>query len=479
MKMMMMVVAVVVMMAVMGNGRQVVEDAMEREVLKAIARNRSLPFVDRMEAADRLDYTPHTRYPYEKGQTRRTRADGEPFGVKLSIGNLQNSEMIVTWRAFGSNTSSAAVLFGLSESNLNGRAAAVSYTYTRADLCGAPDGMDGYVYEATIFSLAPATRYYYRVGFDSQDVFSPIYNFVTKPAVGSEAASTVKFLLYGDIGGPWAGAGDKNALAMQKYGDVARNSFTLMIGDITYADAEADSLWDDFAVQMEPISAYHPFQVNMGNHEGVDSNGECFIPALVRYHAPNNNFDANSDLYYSFTWGPVKFVVMSTEHDFGRGSAQYDYIFRELNTIDRSVTPWLVFLGHKCMYSEQDDEFDSLFREVLEPVLIDAKVDLGVYGHKHDWQRFCSLVDSTCVMRSDNGVYRNPPAPVHLVVGMGGRNFDFEKKKKSLARQQNLFEVFIEELGYGRVSVNMTHFNIDFVVESDGSVPDKLLIIKN
>lgn len=51
---------------------------------------------------------------------------------------------------------------------------------------------------------------------------------------------------------------------------------------------------------------------------------------------------------YGVPYGPVHFVFMSTEHVFWKGSKQYRWLKNYLeNKVDRSVTPWLVFIGHR------------------------------------------------------------------------------------------------------------------------------------
>lgn len=51
--------------------------------------------------------------------------------------------------------------------------------------------------------------------------------------------------------------------------------------------------------------------------------------------------------WFGFAYGQVHFVVMSTEHDFAPGTEQYYWIKHYLPQVDRSVTPWLVFTGHR------------------------------------------------------------------------------------------------------------------------------------
>ena len=70
---------------------------------------------------------------------------------------------------------------------------------------------------------------------------------------------------------------------------------------------------------------------------------------------------------YSFDYGIIHVVVMSTEHNFTQGSPQYQYalcihsvhcntvtctcmhrwLVEDLSSVNRSVTPWVVMAGHR------------------------------------------------------------------------------------------------------------------------------------
>ena len=70
--------------------------------------------------------------------------------------------------------------------------------------------------------------------------------------------------------------------------------------------------------------------------------GECGVPTYHRYHMPDNG---NSLFWYSFDYGMVHMVMMSTEHDFTPGSKQYMWMENDLKKVDRKVTPWLMVGG--------------------------------------------------------------------------------------------------------------------------------------
>jgi len=336
-----------------------------------------------------------------------------------------------------------------------------------------------------MINLAANTRYYYRVGFTSNSgSFSPVYSFMSRP--NSEQVSETRFLMYGDLGGEWAGSGHLTTARMIDSNEVEENEFTLLVGDVSYEDGQ-DEYWDIYVDQIEPIAARHPFMVQVGNHE--EDYGECCVPLDTRFHVPDNNYDGNSLLWYSFTWGLIKFVVMSTEHDFDRGSEQHDYLVREMANINRTATPWLIFTGHRPMYLE--DFVDPLLQRQLEEELIEYAVDLVTVGHVHLYERSCSIIDNECETRSDNNhVYHQPQAPVHLLVGMAGRGFDYgsifaEMREMTAAatgvpaaKMDDITEVSIYELGYARFVANHTHLSGYFIREDNGSVADYFTIAK-
>lgn len=57
---------------------------------------------------------------------------------------------------------------------------------------------------------------------------------------------------------------------------------------------------------------------------------------------------------FGFSYGKVHFVIMSTEHDFRKGTKQYIALKEHLKCVDRGVTPWLVFAGHRSELADNN-----------------------------------------------------------------------------------------------------------------------------
>lgn|SRR5690554_5438949 len=111
---------------------------------------------------------------------------------------------------------------------------------------------------------------------------------------------------------------------------------------------------------------------------------------MKRFHMPEYN-GGSTNLWYSFDYGIVHCVVMSSEHDFRVDSQQYKWINRDLQKVNRSVTPWVIFFGHRPMYSSANYKSDYIMslkiREALEPLLMKYKVDLANWAHYHRYRK--------------------------------------------------------------------------------------------
>ena len=58
-------------------------------------------------------------------------------------------------------------------------------------------------------------------------------------------------------------------------------------------------------------------------------------------------------LRYSYDYGLVHYIMMSTEHDMGNGSRQYSWLEQDLKNVDRTKTPWIILAGHRPMYTSE------------------------------------------------------------------------------------------------------------------------------
>ncbi|KAF4403514.1 hypothetical protein G4B88_008160 [Cannabis sativa] len=80
--------------------------------------------------------------------------------------------------------------------------------------------------------------------------------------------------------------------------------------------------------------------------------------------------------WYSIEQGNVHFTVISTEHNWKKKSEQYLWMKKDMASIHRAKTPWLIFMGHRPMYTSSTGLFsvDTDFAKEVEPLLLANKI---------------------------------------------------------------------------------------------------------
>ena len=154
---------------------------------------------------------------------------------------------------------------------------------------------------------------------------------------------------------------------------------------------------------------------------------------------------ANPPFWYGFSVGPARFVTLSTEHDFTPGSRQHRWLRRELRSVDRCRTPWLIVGMHRPMYvvfpHKSNRVVGAHLRRVLEPLFNRYEVDLVLSGHVHSYSRSCNVLGDACLPPAEGGA-------THVTAGTGGRKLSFVS-----ADQFEWVEHSEERWGYVRAEI--------------------------
>ncbi|EEC71650.1 hypothetical protein OsI_04091 [Oryza sativa Indica Group] len=423
----------------------------------------------------------------------------KPLHGHLSSVDSKATSMRLTW--VSGDARPQQVQYGTGKT-----ATSVATTFTHKDMCSiavlpspAKDfgwHDPGYIHSALMTGLQPSHSYNYRYGSDSVG-WSNTTEFRTPPAAGSGELS---FVIFGDMGKapldpsvehyiqPGSTSVAKAVAAEMQTGKV---DSIFHIGDISYATGFLVE-WDFFLHLITPLASQVSYMTAIGNHERdyagsgsvyptPDSGGECGVPYESYFPMPASGRDKP---WYSIEQGSVHFVVMSTEHEWSEKSDQYNWMEMDLSSVDRSRTPWVIFIGHRPMYSSSSGippSVDPNFVSSVEPLLLNHKVDLVFFGHVHNYERTCAVYQGNCkgmpkkdakgVDTYDNSNYA---APVHAVVGAGGFNLDGFPKiglhSWSLSR--------ISEFGYARVHATKTDMLVQFVNSNTSAVQDQFRIVK-
>jgi len=399
-------------------------------------------------------------------------------------------EMRVMW--ISNSRDKPTVYYGLFEEELILKAYGTSQTYNASQLCEFPANNIGFcdpgiIHDVLLKVLLPNTRYYYKFG--SGNYFSDVYNFTTPLPAGD--ATEHKVLTFGDHGvvsllSPGAHETSKSLIK-----EIRESNIRMILhnGDISYAMGYA-YIWDQWSILVEPYSTLVPYMVSIGNHEQdhltggskdpsgagngfhpkwgnflSDSGGECGVPMYYRFHMPDNG---NAVWWYSYDFGLVHYIVISTENDFSPNSTQYKWLEQDLKNVDRKLTPWLIVTGHRPMYFSQAqlDELEVALnmQRLFEDLLYKYQVDLCLWAHVHSYERSCKLYKNKC---QEDGI-------VHIVHGTAGRAIDLETY---FTVPWSVFRA--KEYGFGRITVyNSTQLTYDFLSSKDRSVLDTYTFLK-
>ncbi|XP_062223822.1 probable inactive purple acid phosphatase 27 [Phragmites australis] len=378
-------------------------------------------------------------------------------------------------------------------------------TFTQKDMCGiavlpspAKDfgwHDPGYIHSAVMTGLQSSQSYTYSYGSDSVG-WSDTIKFRTPPAAGSDELS---FVIYGDMGKAPLDPSVEHyiqpgsisvATAVAQEISTGKVDSIFHIGDISYATGFLVE-WDFFLHLITPLASQVSYMTAIGNHERdyadsgsvyvtPDSGGECGVAYESYFPMPAVSKDKP---WYSIEQGSVHFIVMSTEHEWSEKSQQYNWMDEDLSSVNRTRTPWVIFIGHRPMYSSNGGilpSVDSNFVASVEPLLLDNQVDLVFFGHVHNYERTCAVYQGKCTgmpKKDASGIdtYDNTKytAPIHAIVGAGGFNLDnFPENVESWSLSR------VSEFGYARVHATRTDMLVQFVNSSTMAVRDQFRIVR-
>lgn len=410
-------------------------------------------------------------------------------------------EMAVMFNSASQRT--PVVRYGRSKAELPHEASGAFTTYTAEDMCESPANITsqvwfrdpGFMHKVLLKGLANGKTYFYQFG-NEHDGWSAVYSFQSRP---DPSVKTANFIAYADMG--IDGAPSATSTAVRSYQDVldGYDSFLLHFGDISYARGHGH-MWDQFFHLIEPYATRVPYMVSIGNHEydylsggkqhdpsgavddadgGMafrpqwgnfqtdDSSGECSVPMYHRWHTPENG---HGIYWYSFDYGGVHVIQMSSEHDWTRGSLQYRWLENDLKAVDREQTPWVVLTSHRMMYTTQLGEDADLqvsvhMREEMEELLWKYKVNLMLVGHQHSYERSCAVREGKC---TEDGV-----GPVHIIVGSAGAGLETQGFSKDIGEWS---VSHINDWGYCRVASTEKEMKIQFVLNRNGAIYDEVTL---
>ncbi|GMH43210.1 hypothetical protein BSKO_11132 [Bryopsis sp. KO-2023] len=432
-----------------------------------------------------------------RGDANKCLYDCTPYEVHLSLMS-DPSSVRVTWRT---NTEDCGTLvlyqkarrayrWGTDLLSYFGwsipRAFAVESRHSSNDVCGSPANETSFslnMYSAVLTGLEPGVGYIYMLSGGCDE-----YEFTAPLGVGPQVAD-FEFVAFGDMG---TGPG-QNLMVAALGAEAAEHDprFVFLNGDLAYAHGD-NGVWEEFMDQIESVASHVPWMVSTGNHEYAmsldlerdhwglepfrpkyapedyglknDGGGECGtqlawrFPMLeegaltLRSTEPPKPGAAFPPFWYAFEYGAAHFIALSSEHDLAEGSLQRIWLEKDLASVDRCKTPFVVVFHHRAF--KTPPFWPTTFeREFLAPVVEDLftenGVDLIVGAHQHLYYRGCAFGEGSC---EDEGI-------MEVVIGTGGHQLT--------EVPDGLENEYIPKLGYGRFTVGAKDIIFEFV-EAEG-----------
>lgn len=307
--------------------------------------------------------------------------------------------------------------------------------------------------------------------------------------------------------------------------------FIVHPGDFAYADDwylktknildgedAFQAILEQFYAQLSPISGRKAYMASPGNHEAACQEiivGLCptgqknFTDFMTRFgetmstafpstsaaeaakiNANKAQLLAKPPFWYSFEYGMVHFVMINTETDFdnapdGQGGSaglnsgpfgapdqQLEFLEADLSSVDRTVTPWLLIGGHRPWYTTGGGGCDSC-QAAFEPLLYKYGVDLAIFGHVHNSQRFQPVFNNTA---DPNGL-DDPTAPMYIVAGGAGNIEGLSDVGSNLT--YNRF-AYADDFSYAKISfLDANNLQVDFIRSATGEVLDTSVLYKS
>jgi len=194
---------------------------------------------------------------------------------------------------------------------------------------------------------------------------------------------------------------------------------------------------------VEPLAKQRPWHVGPGNHEiEFNSKGSMFLAFEERYRMPGNKLaefgavtippgiDAQGNPYcasstfqaeynygnsfYSFETGLAHIIYLNPYAVTNETSVQYQWLTKDLASINRQVTPWILVVMHCPWYNSNKAHHDEvqavMMKDVMEPLLYKYHVNAVIAGHVHAYERSYPVYLNNTV---NDGI-------VYITIGDGG-----------------------------------------------------------
>jgi acid phosphatase type 7 len=356
----------------------------------------------------------------------QTATFSSPEQVHLALrASTESGELAVAWRVEKAPASNFALFSGASFAPAEAmqRGDGSTSVFNATATCATYHIEGGYTCSAVMplmraAGLKPGQKFFYAVG--STGAFSRVFSAVVPKTRDASIQNGFKVAMKGDEGLL------ESFFTLPRVNDLATTGavdWVYHVGDIGYANDYAEKLshldkniyewvWDEYMTRIEPATTAVPYMTCPGNHEWDCSSQVCNWFA-ANFSAYRNRFAMprvgtewtknGTNMWFSFDYGSVHFVSISTESDF-KGQPFPDHFGDQVAWLDQDLararkdpkTQFIVVIGHRPLYCSNKEYSSStglpigVYRSIqlsFEELFHKYDVELFMVGHVHAYER--------------------------------------------------------------------------------------------
>ena len=164
------------------------------------------------------------------------------------------------------------------------------------------------------------------------------------------------------------------------------------------------------------------------------------------------------------------------------GYEQYQWLAKDLASVNRTKTPWVIAMSHRPMWSSSTSSYQTYIRAAFQNLMLQNGVDAYLSGHIHYYERLYPLtstgaVDSGSVI--DQNTYRTNPgvSMTHIINGMAGNIESHSILSGKIQPKTAVLDM--THYGFNKLTFfNSTAMKFAFVLGKDGSIADEVTLLK-
>ena len=367
-------------------------------------------------------------------------ASSAPSQLRLHLAPSTDA-LVIAWTTLGASQGSSIVRFGSTPDSLNASAPGVQTSFENSYCTTNSTRTSHYA----TFPVAAGDSAFYSVSGDGGATWSD-----PRMAHNPARSYPISIALWGDLGVECGGvlppspgfAGGQCSAAGQVAVDAAagKHSSIIHFGDTAYnMDDRCGQKGDAFLDAVQTYQASWPAMYTNGNHEG-SSGGHLLKPyteftkRLAWGQTPlATASNSTSVRWMSWRNGPATFIALDPDAwiypvVYPLLPEQFAWLEAAIARVDRSETPWLIFLVHRAAYCtkstdpECNSEAEALrngqlgLLYALEPLMAKYGVDLYFSGHTHHVEWTWPVVRGAATATN----YDAPRGTIHIQSGIAG-----------------------------------------------------------